>query len=281
MLGSALIVFREVLEAALIVAVVMGATRGVAGRGRWMSGGIGAGLLGAAVVAVFTGAIANSLDGRGQEMLNAAVLLAAVAMLAWHNVWMSAHGRQLAAEVRDVGNAVRTGIKPLSALALVSFFAVLREGSETVLFLYSLGASGAGGSGLLTGGLLGLAGGILLGWLLYRGLVAIPVGVFLNVVGWLVLLLAAGLAANAAGFLNQAGLLPALAMEVWDTSSILNQQSLLGTLLHVLIGYNDRPMGIQLVFYVVTLSVIYALMRTVGMRPQRAPARGGQPVDRS
>ena len=275
MIGSALIVFREVLEAALIVAIVLGATRGVANRGRWISGGIAGGLVGAVIVAIFAGAIAEAVAGRGQELLNAGILLTAVAMLIWHNVWMSAHGRELAAKMRTVGHAVSIGAKPLSALALVAMFAVLREGSETVLFLYGLASSGASWSNLLIGAPLGLAGGIAVGLLLYLGLLAIPVGQFMNVVAWMVLLLSAGLAANAALFLNQAGLIPALGLEVWDSSGILDQGSWLGELLHVLIGYTDRPMGIQLLFYGVTLGVTLALMYFVGGRSTHrlAPAR--------
>jgi high-affinity iron transporter len=269
MLGAALIVFREVLEAALIVAIVMGATRGVAGRGRWVSAGIVLGVAGATVVAVFAGAIADAVEGRGQELLNAGVLLAAVGMLAWHNVWMSGHGRKISQQLKQVGRDVSVGTKPLSALALVTLFAVLREGSETVLFLYGLMATGTGHLALLVGGMAGLCGGAALGWLLYRGLLAIPVGQFMTTVGWMILLLAAGLAANAAAFLNQAGLIPSLAPQVWDTSHIISQESWLGTLLHILVGYNDRPMGIQLVFYVATLTVIYALMRTVGAQTMR------------
>jgi high-affinity iron transporter len=274
MMGAALIVFREVLEAALIVAIVMGATRGVAGRGRWVAGGIAVGLLGAAVVAGFAGSIAGALDGRGQELLNAGVLLAAVAMLAWHNIWMSTHGREIAQRMRAVGHDVSVGAKPLSALALVTMFAVLREGSETVLFLYGIASGGASAAGLLTGGLIGVAAGVALGWVLYRGLLAIPLGRFMTVIGWLVLLLAAGLAASAAGFLNQAGLVPAFGMRLWDSSWILDQRSWLGTLLHILIGYNDRPMGVQAIFYVVTLVVIGTLMwafrRGAGHRPRSA-----------
>lgn len=269
MFGAALIVFREVLEAALIVAIVMGATRGVAGRGRWVSGGIVLGVAGAMVVAAFAGAIADAVEGRGQELLNAGVLLAAVGMLAWHNVWMSGHGRKLAAQLKQVGRDVSVGVKPLSALALVTLFAVLREGAETVLFLYGLMATGAGHLALLAGSLMGLCGGAALGWVLYRGLLAIPIGQFMTTVGWLILLLAAGLAANAAAFLNQAGLIPALVPKVWDTSHIISQESWLGTLLHILVGYNDRPMGIQLVFYITTLTIIYALMRTVGAHAAR------------
>lgn len=276
MLGSAIIVFREVLEAALIIAVVMGATRGVQGRGRWVAGGIASGLVGAVVVAVFAGAIADAVQGRGQELLNASVLLAAVLMLAWHNVWMSAHGRELAAQMKKVGHDVSVGSKPLSALALVTLFAVLREGSETALFLYSLSASGAGSHGLLFGGLFGLAAGTALGVVVYRGLLAIPIRHFFNFTGWLVLLLAGGLAANAAAFLNQAGLLPAISQQVWNSGWLLRQDSWPGTLLHILVGYTDRPMGIQVLFYAVTLIVIYSLMRLLGDARRARPAVNAQ-----
>lgn len=270
MLGSALIVFREVLEAALIVAIVMGATRGVAGRGRWVTLGITAGIAGAIVIAFFASGISDALDGRGQELLNAGILLAAVAMLAWHNIWMSAHGRELTTQMKQVGHDVIVGSKPLSALAFVTLFAVLREGSETVLFLYSLSASGAGGAALLFGGMLGLLGGVLLGFIIYRGLMVMPIGHFFSITGWLVLLLAAGLAANAAGYLNQAGLLPAISMQLWDTSWLLQQDSWLGALLHILIGYNDRPMGIQVIFYSATFISIYLMMWLSGSAGQRS-----------
>lgn len=272
MFGSALIVFREVLEAALVVAIVLGATRGVAGRARWVSAGIAGGVLGALVVAAFAGAIGAAVQGRGQELLNAGILLAAVAMLAWHNVWMSAHGREVAAQMKSLGHDVSVGTKPLSALALVTLFAVLREGSETALFLYSLSASGAGEYQMLVGGLLGLAAGVAVGFVLYRGLLVIPIGRFFSVTGWLILLLASGLAANAAGFLNQAGLVPAVAPQVWDSGWLLQQNSWLGMVLHILIGYNDRPMGIQVMFYAATLAGIYALMWLFGGRRPRAAA---------
>lgn len=266
MLGSALIIFREVLEAALIIAIVMGSTRGVVGRVRWVAGGVTFGVIGAAIIAAFAGVISDAIAGRGQELLNAAILLAAVVMLAWHNVWMSSHGRALAGEMKRVGHDVSVGMKPLSVLAIVTFFAVLREGAETVLFLYGLVASGTDSAGLLTGGVLGLAGGVAVGWLLYHGLLRIPIGHFFSVTGWMVLLLAAGLAANAAGYLYQADWVPALSLQVWDTSWLLSQDSWLGAVLHILVGYNDRPLGIQVLFYVVTLVTIYTLMRLYGQQ---------------
>jgi high-affinity iron transporter len=265
MFATAVIVFREVIEAALIVAVVLGASRGIASRGRWVSAGIGLGLAGAAAVAVFADVITSAFSGNGQELLNAGILLAAVGMLAWHNIWMSSHGRTLANEVRSVGDDVQSGRRPLTALMVITFTAVMREGSEVVLFLWAIGTSGSGGE-MLAGGLLGLVAGTSVGVLMYRGLLKIPMRHFFAVTGWLVLLIAAGLAAQAAGFLNQAGLLPALGNSLWDSSRLLDQSSIAGKMLHTLIGYTARPSGIQLLFYTVTLLSIFGLMRWVGRR---------------
>src|SRR5258708_5152668 len=159
MLGALIIVFREVIEAGLIVGIVMAATRGVAGRGRWVAIGIGGGVLGAAIVAAFAGVISEAFQGAGQELFNACVLAVAAVMGLGHNAGRARHGREIAAEMRDVGAAVSEGAKPLTALAIVVGLAVLREGSEVVLFLYGIMASGTAGSELLIGGVLGIAAG--------------------------------------------------------------------------------------------------------------------------
>ena len=142
MLATILIVFREVIEAGLIVGIVLAATKGVSGRGFWVSYGVLGGLAGAAVVASFAGQLGALFEGAGQEPFNAAILLVAAIMLAWHNVWMASHGRALAQEMKEVGAEVSSGQKQLAALAIVCGIAVLREGSEVVLFLYGIFASG-------------------------------------------------------------------------------------------------------------------------------------------
>lgn len=276
MLASAVIVFRETLEAALIVAIVLGATRGVAGRGRWVAAGIALGVAGAVVVAVFAGAIASAVEGRGQELFNATVLIAAVLMLAWHNVWMASHARQHVAEMRHLGHDVRAGVKPLSAMLAVTALAVLREGAETVLFLYGIWAGGGNRTELVLGGAAGLFVGVDVGLLLYFGLLRIPLRHFFSLTGLIVLLLAAGLAAGAANYLAQAGVLPRIVEELWDSSALLSMDSFVGRVLHVLMGYNDRPSGIELVFYVVTLVTIGVLMKRESRRP--APATHEKPA---
>jgi high-affinity iron transporter len=272
MLATLIVVFREVIEAALIVAIVLGASRGIPGRGRWVSGGIALGIVGAGVVALFADVITDSFSGNGQALLNAGVLLAAVCMLAWHNIWMSSHGKELAAEVKQVGAQVQSGNRPLTALMIITFVAVMREGSEVVLFLWAIAAGGEAHLSMLAGGLVGLTAGVLVGVFLYRGLLKIPMRHFFTVTGWLVLLIASGLAAQAANFLNQVGWLPTLGSSLWDTSGFLSEGSLLGKMLHVLVGYTARPSGIQILFYVVTLSVILTLMRWVGKRHREAAA---------
>ena len=263
MLATSVIMFREVLEAALIIAIVLGASRGIVGRGRWVGGGIALGLLGASIVATLASVASSAFSGNGQSILNAIILLGAVAMLTWHNVWMSSHGRKHSSEVTTVSSSVQSGHRPLVALLIITFAAVMREGSEAVLFLWAIATSGEQGMNMLMGG-GGVIAGIMVGFLLYFGLLRIPIRHFFAITSWLILLLSAGLAAQAAGFLNQAGLLPTLGNGVWNTSNILSQTSLIGQLLHILVGYIARPSGIQVVFYIGTFLIMLTLMRTCG-----------------
>ena len=271
MIGAFIIVLREVIEAGLIVGIVLAATRGVPMRGAFVTYGVLGGLAGAGVVALFAGVIADAFAGSGQELLNAVVLILAVMMLAWHNAWMAKHGRELANQVKAVGQAVASGSRPLAALAIVCGVAVLREGSEVVLFLYGIVASGTSGRALLAGGLLGVAGGAALTGLSYLGLLAIPARHIFKVTGILITFVAAGMAAQAVFYLASAGVLTVLDQPVWDTSWALSQTSIVGLLMHTLLGYSDQPTGMQLIVYLGTIAAMVALMRFAAM-PRRRPA---------
>src|SRR5207342_3201523 len=116
------------------------------------------------------GILAQVAEGVGQELFNAAVLGVAVVMLAWHNIWMSVHGRELSANAKKVGGDIRSGAKTMSVLLVVIAVAVLREGSETVLFLYGVALSGERSPVTMAlGGVLGLAGGAAVGYMLFHG----------------------------------------------------------------------------------------------------------------
>ena len=267
MFSTALIVFREVLEAALIVGIVAAATRGIAGRGRVIALGLLAGLIGSGIVAAMAEAISGLAEGMGQELFNATVLGLAVAMLAWHNIWMSVHGRELAQNAQAIAGAVRTGVRELSVVAMVVALAVLREGSETVLFLFGIASAGnTSAAAMVAGGALGLAGGTAVGYLLFAGLLRVPLKWFFAATSALVLLLAAGLASQAARFLIQADVLPSLATPLWDTSRLVSNDSAVGSLLHGLVGYDAQPAGMQVAFFIVVLAAILGGMTWVRSR---------------
>ncbi|MBG0809563.1 FTR1 family protein [Methylosinus sp. H3A] len=270
MLGALIIVFREVIEAGLVIGIVLAVTRGARGSRAFVFGGVVAGMLGAGVVALFADALSQAVAGRGQELFNAGVLAVAVVMLASHNIWMARHGRELASELAAAGRAAVSGDKSFLALALVVALAVLREGSEVALFLYGILASGESAGDLFAGGVAGLVLGALVSALTYFGLVTIPARHLFAVTTAMITLLAAGLAAQCAGFLQQAWIVTALSQTVWDTSGVLADSSLFGRVLHTLIGYVDQPTALQVVVYVATLAGIFIATRLAAPRPRTA-----------
>ena len=259
MFGALIIVFREVIEAGLIIGIVLAATRGVSGRGYWVLTGVLAGTLGAGIVALFAEAIANAFEGAGQELFNASVLGAAVVMLMSHTAWMARHGREMAVELAAVGAAVTGGKRPMTALAAVVGLAVLREGAEVVLFLYGILAAGTSSGSLFLGGTLGLAAGAAFTALTYYGLISIPARHIFTITTVLIALLAAGMAAQAVQYLDAAGLINVLSGQLWDSSPWLPQDGIVGRILHALIGYTDRPTELQLITYLAILAVMAAL----------------------
>jgi high-affinity iron transporter len=262
MAGALIIVLREVIEAGLIVGIVLAATRTLPSRGRYVAGGILAGLLGAALVAAFAGALTSALAGVGQEVFNAAILGVAVIMLGWHNIWMARHGRQIGEDMHRLGRDVVSGSRSLSAIAIVVAVAVLREGSEVVLFLYGVViSSGESGLSLVLGGLLGLLLGAGMSALTYKGLAVIPPRHLFKVTSILIGFMAAGMAAQSVAFLEQADIATGLGDVVWNTSSVLADNSIAGRVLHTLVGYTGKPTELQLVVYLATLGAIFGVMK--------------------
>ena len=273
MLAAAVIVFREIIEAGLIVGILLAVTRGLENARLWIAGGVLAGVVGSCVVAGFTGILASAFAGAGQELFNATILGIAVVMLAWHNIWMARHGRQMAASLKATGSAVSIGAKAPIALFVVVGIAVLREGAEVVLFLYGIAVSdNSSWVILLTGGFLGLLAGVLFSILTFLGLLNIPARHLFAVTSALIAFLAAGMAAQSVAFLEQAGVINILDTTAWDTSTILSDRSILGRLLHTLIGYADQPSILQVLVYTVALAMIFALSRAFAPAPQLRPS---------
>ncbi|HUI20829.1 MAG TPA: FTR1 family protein [Methylocella sp.] len=262
MAGALIIVLREAVEAGLIIGIVLAATRGLPSRTRYVAAGVLGGILGAMLVAAFAGALSSALEGTGQEVFNAAVLGLAVIMLAWHNIWMARHGRQISEDVKKLGRDVASGTRSLTALALVVGLALLREGSEVVLFLYGLVLSSRdSGMNLLLGGVLGLLLGAGISALAYGGLAIIPSRYLFKVTSLLISFMAAGMAAQCVAFLEQADIVTALGGIVWNSSAFVADNSVAGRVLHTLLGYTGKPTQLQLLVYLATLGAIFGFMK--------------------
>jgi high-affinity iron transporter len=267
MLGIALLVFRETLEAALLIGIIAAATKGVQGRKRWIVLGIVAGALGALAVAAMTSEIAQLADGMGPDLFNAAILATAIAMLGWHTVWMASHGRELAHNADKLGHQIQSGAAAMSVACIAIAMAVLREGAETVLFLYGIfSGEEVSHAQAWAGGMLGLAGGAAVGFVAYAGIMRVPMRHVFTVTSALIILLAASMAAQLARLLIQADLLPAISPAVWDSSHWLPMESLMGSALHALLGYEARPSGMQLMFYCAVMLLMVTARHFVSKR---------------
>ncbi|MDX8387415.1 MAG: FTR1 family protein [Ghiorsea sp.] len=261
MLSALIIVFREVLEMSMVLGMLFAATKDVFGCKRWINAGATVGLVGAVIVAVFMEALESAVDGDGEFLFNAIVLSIASVMLAWTVIWMSKHGKQMSQRIKQVGAAVAEGSTPMIGLFVVSFAAVMREGSEAVFFLFGTMQAGEDMGSILTGGILGLLAGAAMGFVLYLGLVRIPMKHVFQVMGFLLMLLAAGMASQAAVNLIIIDMLPPLIDSMWNTSAILSEESFLGSVLHVMMGYDEQPSAMQMIVFAVTFFTTFWLYR--------------------
>jgi high-affinity iron transporter len=271
MFAAALIVFRESLEAALFVGIVAAATRQLPGRTRWLAAGVGAGVLGALLLAFMAQRVSGWFDGLGQDIVNIAVLAIALSMLLWHCIWVAAHSKEMVSGARNLGNSVQQGQrKPWALLAAVAL-AVLREGAETVLFVGGAltGASTSTGEVVLSC-MVGVGLGVGAGAIIYSGLSRVPTRHIFATTNALIAVLAGSIASQLVKSLIQAGFIERWTSPLWDTSSSLAPDSALGTFLHALVGYDARPSGAQLASYVAVLALIYAGTRLM-QRPSRSP----------
>jgi high-affinity iron transporter len=274
MFAIALIVFRETLEAALFVGIVAAATRGLPGRAKWLAGGVFAGILGALALAAGAEKISALADGIGQDLVNVGILGVALLMLAWHCIWVSTHGKEMSQEANQLGTSVREGTRSPRTLIVAVVLAVLREGAETVLFVAGLATGSPGSSqSMVLGVSFGVLGGVGLGLMIYYGLSRVKPHNLFAVTNVLILLLAAAIASQLARALAQSGLVNLWSGALWDTSGALQTDSPIGMLMHALVGYDARPSGLQLAFYLGTLAIIGLLTRQVQRRQQRSGAQ--------
>ena len=275
MIAGYLLGLREGLEAALILGVTFGVLNRLRRRelapAAWR--GVAAATVISALGALVLLSVGARLEGPTEEIFEGLTMLSAAGILTWMILWMGVNGRkvQLGLE-RDVEEAALR--RQTSAIFVVTFIAVLREGVETALFL-SAAAFQDAQAAVVVGGLAGIATAAVLGWGLYRATIRLSLRRFFQVTGWLLILFAAGLFAHGVHEFVEAGLLPALIDPVWNTSAVLSEASPLGILLRTLFGYNADPTLLEVIAYAAYFAAVLVAQRVMrDGKPAPAMATG-------
>ncbi len=256
MASSLLIMLREGLEAALIVGILLAYLAKTGNPRKQGAVWIGVGL--AIVMSILAGAIifftAGELEGRAEQLFEGTATLAAAAVLTYMIFWMRKQAINIRANLQaQVDAALQSG--SMLALGLLAFVAVGREGIETALFLFAA-AKTATPLAATVGGLLGLGGAVVLGFLLYRGTYRLNLRSFFNVTSVLLLFFAAGLLAHSIGEFQEAGLIAPVIEHLWSTSRVLDEGSTVGSFLKALLGYDAQPSLVEVLAYALYMALV-------------------------
>jgi high-affinity iron transporter len=275
-----LITLREAFEASLLLGLVYTYLDKIDARQqfRWVTLGGALGLVASVGMGVAVSFLSGPLIDLGPDLIGAAVLFLAVVLLSWHAWWMQQHARGIRGQIEDRIDQART-TQRLWIVGLIAFTGVFREGAETVVFLWGImaEATSAAGWGSLLAGVGGIAAAAVLGWAIFCGGKSVSLPKFFTITTALILVLAAGLFSTGLGRLQSLGVLPMMA-PLWDTSSLLSDRSVVGSLLGGLVGYRARPSLLEVTGYIVYLLGAGFLVLGGSLRPAPTGASVGQPV---
>jgi high-affinity iron transporter len=276
MIQTLLIAWRETLEAALIVGILVTYLSRIGQRAglRWVWLGAGAAVLAALACGAISGSALSLLDPDTQEVLQAGILFVAVGVLSWMVLWMSRRGGAIRGDLQRRADRALAGGR-LVGLALIAFVAVFREGLEMVLFLWGIAVEAGvrlAAAPLLGAGIAGSVLAVVTAWFFFRGFAFLSLPTFFRVTGALLILVAAGLLASGVNKLIALDYLPPLVPQVWNTSWLVRDGSAVGALLTALVGYRSRPSLLEvLVFVAYFPPMLWALRRATTTSGSPAP----------
>ncbi len=279
MLSALLITLREGLEAALIIGIILAYLARTDNRQAFKPVWVGVSL--AVAVSLAVGAaifiLVGELGGTAEEVFEGIAMFLAVGVLTWMIFWMRKQAVNIKLHLHAQLHSVLTSGSSF-ALIMLAFVVVVREGIETVVFLFA--STRVTESALLStaGGLLGLVLAVAIGYSLYRGASRLNLRTFFNVTSVFLIIFAAGLLAHGIHEFHEAGIIPPVIEHVWDTNNILPESEGVGQFLRAIVGYNGNPSLVEVVAYPLYLLVVLgAYFRPVAPRKERElAAEGGQ-----
>ncbi len=270
-MAAFLVMFREGLEAAIIVAILLGYLRQIDRRSdsRWVWAGTTSAVLVSLAVGIALWNTVGGLEGAAEEIAEGVIAFAAVGLLTWMIFWMGRQARHLKGHLHgQVDAALAAG--GATALALIAFVSVLREGVESALFLLSTTTGTEASGSQLIGGVVGLTAAVVVGMLFYAGSSAIDIRAFFRITGVLIILFAAGLVSKGVHEFQEVGLLPTINEPVWNIGVLDPSTNTIGKFLGSLFGWTPRPsllMAIAYTAYLIPVLITYLRMTTPTHRP--------------
>ncbi|MCL4560575.1 MAG: FTR1 family protein [Chloroflexi bacterium] len=267
MLPSILLSLREGMEAALMIGIILSALHKTQRDDLRPSVGAGAvaAFIFSALAAVGLDLLGAELEGQSELIFEGLSMLLAAALLTWMIFWMGNQSRALKTALENrVQNALRNAGGP--ALFLLVFVTVVREGIELAVYLYATRLT-SGAALTLSGAAVGLISAGLLGWLVFSSARRLNLRQFFQVTNLLLMFFGAGLVAQGVGALSTAGWIPAMIAHLWNTNSLLSDQSLPGQVMKTLFGYDGSPSLIEAISYVVyfaSLGLVFRILRLRG-----------------
>ncbi|MDR0773893.1 MAG: FTR1 family protein [Rickettsia sp.] len=263
MFKIALVVFRECLEIALLLGVILAVTKQLEKSRIYIIAGVMLGTVSAALFAFFTRSITVAFSGLGDEIFNSGVILLTVALIGWTIVWMQGYGIKIKQNLNDLSVRISSGDSSYIMLVLIVAATILREGMEIIILVYSISSVEIiDSNSYLLGLIIGMVSGLTLGVIIYLGLIKIVNQLYIFCISSILLMLvASGFAAEAAGILSSSGIITILSDQLWDSSWLISDRSIYGKFLKMITGYIARPNGLQVVFYICTLGLINILIQ--------------------
>lgn len=264
MFKIAVVIFRESLEIALLLGVIMAVTRPIENSRTYIVLGALLGLVAASLFAFFARSLSVLFGGVGDELFDACVILLTSAIISWTVIWMQGYTKRIKRDLGELSDKIASGTTSQFMLVLVVAATIFREGVEILLFIYSIASTETiRVNEYITGLGIGAFLGLVVGIIIYLGLVNFAGKYAFKISTILLILIAAGLASEAAGILTSSGIIDIMSGEIWDSSWLINDNSEVGRILNVITGYVAKPNELQITFYFTTiiLNLLIILIR--------------------
>ncbi|MBI1823939.1 MAG: FTR1 family iron permease [Nitrospirae bacterium] len=271
MIGTFIISWRESIEAALLVGILMVYLKKIGQEKSFIF--IYMGVIFGIIASLLFGYLSTRLsflfEGGREEIFSSVILLFAVVILTYMVIWMSDQAKHIKGKIHQKVDAVMEQ-KKLWALTFLAFTGVFREGIETVLFLWGIFIQNQGTSSLslsLLSGISGIVLAVLMAWFFFRGFGhLVDMKKFFQITGGVLLFMSAGMLVASVGKLESAGFIPPLLTRIWDSSWLVDDRTLVGHLFSGLFGYRAKPTLMEILVYFIYFSSIIFWIRRQNLR---------------